>query len=209
MNQELIDLLKQGVTVWNSQRPRLAAPPEIRAEYEQYARRIAEAEAVEPYGYEYPNVLNYEDFLLSRGGGVDLRRAELRGMDLRGYDLSYCTLVRAQMGGADLRGANLHKCSLVDANISGADLRGAQIQHANLTNAMVCDALLEPASYEAMRAKGGRSRYMRGFFFAGRPSLSLDEWGAILDEYHRRCAYCGDSYELMDHFVLRSKGGQV
>lgn len=43
--------------------------------------------------------------------------------------------------------------------------------------------------------------------FTGLPSLSLDEWGAIVQFCQKRCAYCGGPYEVIDHFLPLSQGG--
>jgi len=58
-------------------------------------------------------------------------RADLRGTDLRGANLSV-----ADLRGTDLRGANL----------SGADLRGTDLRGANLYGAILCGADLRGAN---------------------------------------------------------------
>ena len=60
-------------------------------------------------------------------GGV---RANLRGANLRGADLSWANLTGANLSwanltGANLSGANLSGAYLIGANLSGADLTGA------------------------------------------------------------------------------------
>ena len=64
------------------------------------------------------------------GKHADLRRADLRGADLR-----YAYLKRADLRGADLRGANLHGADLRGADLYGTNLRGANLLHADLKGA--------------------------------------------------------------------------
>ena len=63
---------------------------------------------------------------------ADLRGVDLRGADLRGINLSGAILRRADLGEASLRGADLREANMQGANLSWADLRGANLAGARL-----------------------------------------------------------------------------
>ncbi len=125
-NQEQLDLLKQGVEVWNQWRQR------------------------------YPMILidlNRADLFKAHLSGANLRGAFMRGTDLRGtslqetdleganllgVDLSYAfaegvNLKRVNLKGANLRKANLRGVDLREADLQGADLQGTDLNRANLS----------------------------------------------------------------------------
>lgn len=72
-----------------------------------------------------------------RGDTPGLSRAGLRGLDLRGFDLS-----QADLQGADLRGTNLS-----EANLSGAHLEEANLFKAVLDGAELAGAFLYRAQF--------------------------------------------------------------
>ena len=79
----------------------------------------------------------HKAWLRGKAGG---KRADLRGVDLRGVDLRGANLYRADLRGtnlceADLHRANLRGADLHRANLYGADLRGANLYGANLREA--------------------------------------------------------------------------
>ena len=59
--------------------------------------------------------------------GANLSDADLRGANLFGANLSDADLRGADLSCADLRGANLFGANLSDANLRGADLSGASM----------------------------------------------------------------------------------
>lgn len=152
-----LDLLKQGRTVWNSQRPRPPQEtPEWRTKYQQYCQSMAASEAAEPYGYDNYRVLSFEDYLNRYWEGVDLVGAELQGMDLRGYDLSQCNLKEGQFQDADVRDTNCSSASLRRADLTGADLRGANLTHASLAWTNLTSADLRGANLTSALLTGTR-----------------------------------------------------
>ena len=62
----------------------------------------------------------------------DLSRADLRGLDLSGFNLS-----RADLQGANLRGTNLSRANLAGANLQEANLFKAVLDGADLTGAFL------------------------------------------------------------------------
>jgi hypothetical protein len=64
---------------------------------------------------------------LVRGGGPDLRNADLMGRDLRRTRLGGASLRGAYLIGADLRGVDLGTADLLGADLRATDLRGADL----------------------------------------------------------------------------------
>ena len=64
---------------------------------------------------------------VARGGGADLRNADLMGRDLRTTDLRGASLRGAYLIGADLRGADLGPADLLGADLRATDVRGADL----------------------------------------------------------------------------------
>ena len=86
---------------------------------------------------------------------ADLRGANLSDADLPGADLSCANLRGADLSGADLscanlRGANLFGANLSDADLPGADLSGANLSDADLSGANLRNANLSGASMDQM-----------------------------------------------------------
>ena len=73
-----------------------------------------------------------------RGLEYDFYQLDLRGADLAGVDLSFVKLV-----GCDLRGAGLRGSLLVEADLRGASLTGADLSGADLTGACLSRSRLE------------------------------------------------------------------
>ena len=76
---------------------------------------------------------------------ADLRGANLSDADLPGADLSCANLRGADLSGADLSCANLRGANLFGANLSDADLPGADLSGANLSDADLRGANLRGA----------------------------------------------------------------
>lgn len=70
--------------------------------------------------------------------GIDLTDTKLSGLDLRDSDLSGAILMNTNLRKTDFRGANLQ-----GANLYRADLRGAKLQEANLDQANLREAKID------------------------------------------------------------------
>lgn len=68
---------------------------------------------------------------------ADLKDIDLAGFNLRGTDFSYADLGNARLQGANLRGADLSYADLEYANLTDADLRGALLLGTNLRSALL------------------------------------------------------------------------
>lgn len=76
---------------------------------------------------------------------ITFQKADLRGADLAGVDLSKTEFSFADLRDADLRGANLSLASLSFADLSGADLGGAILRKTYLAEARVTAEQLQKA----------------------------------------------------------------
>jgi hypothetical protein len=100
-----IDILYQGVEVWNAWRQK---NPDIQPDLREANLRL---------GYIFSGNFVDRDF-----AGANFSGADFRGANLSGRDFS-----KANFSGADLREANLQWAILSETNFSGADLRGCSI----------------------------------------------------------------------------------
>jgi uncharacterized protein YjbI with pentapeptide repeats len=115
VNPEHLDLLRQGVDVWNAWRAKeLSVRPDLNE------ADLSEANLVEA---------NLSEATLFR---ADLSKANLSGANLSGGNLAEASLSGANLDTANLSGANLKGAVLDRANFSGADLRGANLDGASL-----------------------------------------------------------------------------
>ncbi len=119
-NQEHLDIMRQGIKVWNAWRDKnLNIMPDLR-----YADLR--------YGVLVHADLRYTDLrgaVLMHASLVDadLVDADLRYADLRGVNLHYANLSQTDLREADLREADFARVSLFRAKLSRADLREARL----------------------------------------------------------------------------------
>lgn len=90
----------------------------------------------------------HKAWLRGKAGGkrADLRGVDLRGVDLRGANLHKADLRGANLYRADLRGTNLCEANLHRANLRGADLHRADLYGADLRGANLYGANLREAN---------------------------------------------------------------
>ncbi len=127
-NQEHLDILKQGVEVWNKWRtehPDLT--PDLRN------ARLGSADL---------SGSNLTQALLM---GANLREANLSRADLSGAMLIAANLREANLSRADLSGANLTQAFLIEAHLSGAKLNQAYLIGADFSGANLSEAFLHAA----------------------------------------------------------------
>jgi uncharacterized protein YjbI with pentapeptide repeats len=136
-NTEHLEILKQGVDVWNRWRE---DNPDI-----------------------IPD-LNNADLRGFKLDGADLRRANLREAKLCGMtfsktifswaDLSGADVSKANFSGADLWMTDFIGANLVGANLSGVDLQGVQFTNADLRKANFCEASLRWVHFDGTYLEG-------------------------------------------------------
>ena len=127
-NQEHVDILKQGVEVWNKWRK------------EHLSEQLDLSDT--DFSYALLGGVNLSGVNLS---GADLSGATLRFADLSHTNLYHTSLRLANLNGANLIDANLRLANLNDANLNGASLRLANLNGANLNGASLLQTNLTHA----------------------------------------------------------------
>ena len=127
-NEEHLNILKQGVRVWNKWRKE---HPEIRADLSGANLHRANLRRADLDGANLSRAdLNGADLMGAFLFQADLREAELREAELRGVELIEADLSRAHLGEVNLIRAKLSGANLNEANLSAADLREADLREA-------------------------------------------------------------------------------
>lgn len=119
-NAEHVEILKQGVEIWNV----------WRKDHEDIRPDLSEA------------VLRYASLI-----NANLRNSDLRSAKLDESDLSGANLGEADLSGAGLSEVNLCEANLVKANLSEANLADANFRCASLTGALLTKAYLACADF--------------------------------------------------------------
>jgi uncharacterized protein YjbI with pentapeptide repeats len=131
-NPEHLELLRQGVDIWNGWR----------------AAQLEHLEDGQP-AYVYPDLSSVDLSGANLGGAnlsvADLSEANLRDARLIRADLSSAVLRRANLCGAKLLASNLRGATLPQANLSGAELSGVDLVGADLVGANLRGAHLMEA----------------------------------------------------------------
>jgi uncharacterized protein YjbI with pentapeptide repeats len=151
-NQQHIDILKQGVEIWNEWR-------------KQNSRKNVDLSDADLSGHNL-NEANFEGVNLSRAKliGTNLVQAHLNSTKLYEADLSMADLTKANLRKAILMGANLRKANLTGAsflgaifddctsfrgaNLSEADLRETNLMYVDLSNALLREAKLSRVDFK-------------------------------------------------------------
>lgn len=126
--QEQIDLLKQGVDVWNAWRENNPAV-------------VIDLSDTDLGGFDLSGVIfRYADLSAAYLCNTiliesDLSNATLVGATLRSAKLSYANLSDADLSDADIIGSHLAESKLIKANLTGSKIIGADLTSADLTNA--------------------------------------------------------------------------
>ncbi len=124
-NQVHLDILLQGVTVWNhwrEQNPEIS-PDLSRANLAGMVLPGANLAGANLQGANLrETIFENANFL-----GADLRGGNLQGAELRKADLSEANLNRANLRRADLRDANLMEASMAGAELGQAKLQGVML----------------------------------------------------------------------------------
>jgi len=137
-NHEQVEILKQGVHVWNQWRTENRG-----SQVDLFGAELSGADLKQAN-------LSGADLRQANLWKADLWKADLSEADLGGASLMGASLSRAQLGGAHLMGAHLMGADLSgadlrEADLSGADLREANLNETDLTGAMLMGANLKRA----------------------------------------------------------------
>ncbi|WP_414528256.1 pentapeptide repeat-containing protein [Nodularia chucula] len=86
--------------------------------------------------------------------GVDLEKADLRGVNLSNANLNDADLTQANLSNAKLSGANLTDADLKEANLTRANLRNANFTSADLEDAILTNADVNGANFTGADIEG-------------------------------------------------------
>ena len=166
-DQQLLDLLRRGISVWNSWREEHPAIPlDLRGAHLYGAHlsganlREADLSGAHLYGANLREAdlrganLRKADLKEAHLRGAHLRGAHLSKVDLSGFDLSNTNLGGANLWGADLRGADLRGADLSGADLSKVDLSGLDLSNTNLRGANLRGANLRGAGLSKVDLSG-------------------------------------------------------
>ena len=152
-NSEHLELLQQGVEVWNAWRAKDRSVPDL------FSANLDGANLSEANLRGTKLSLAY----LVRAGlsGASLNGAYLDGAHLSEANLSDANLSEANLSGAKLSGARLDgaylvRADLFRANLEGADLSGANLEGADLSGAHLSGANLSEANLSGANLSGAR-----------------------------------------------------
>src|SRR3989442_7719611 len=139
-NPEHLDILKQGVEVWNRWR---VANPHIKPDLHDADLAGANLSRAGLIGAD----LAGSSLTGAHLAGAFLLRATLYGATFARADLTKAFLYGAFLFNATLVGATLTKATLTEANLTGATLAGANLTKAILTKATLAQADLRQADF--------------------------------------------------------------
>ena len=145
-NQEQVEILKQGVDVWNKWRARNPG-----FQIDLFGAELGGADLRQAD-------LNGADLRQANLWKADLWDADLSEADLSGASLMGTSLSRAQLGGAHLYGAHLMGANLRDADLREADLSEADLREADLSAADLSGAVLMGANLKRANLSGADLR---------------------------------------------------
>ncbi|MET0647109.1 MAG: pentapeptide repeat-containing protein [Pyrinomonadaceae bacterium] len=180
--QEHLDILSQGVDVWNSwRRENAQVRPDLSgAGLSQAKLRHADLHGADLNGTDFREAdlrqANLREANLSKAnlGDANLMWADFRKANLTQADLSGVSLREASLSEADLREADLRRADLQETDLNKADLRGADLRHAYLYEADLRHADLRGAHLV--------EAYLHGASLIGANLGEADLTGANLNE---------------------------
>lgn len=176
-NQEHIDLLKQGSTLWNKWRD---DNPDIRPDFSRATFTSTNLNEANLTGANFHKAtLSEIDFKLARLSYADLSEADLSGADLRYANLTKADLSEVNLTGANLAGANLSRTDLTQANLSQANFSQANLSGADLFHADLSHANLNYADLSNTSLIGTN---LRGATLTDCMIYGLTSWDVLLEE---------------------------
>jgi Pentapeptide repeats (8 copies) len=175
-NQEHLEILMQGVEVWNQWRGEHA---HIRPDFSKASLRGADLAEINLRGANLISVsLSRANLIKADLTGADFFRADLRGTNLSDVDLSGADLSAADLSDADLSDALLFEANFSRANLSGTSLRGANLQRAtlvetNLTGTDLTQCSVFGISVWSVELKGAKQNNLV-ITPEGEPTITVD-----------------------------------
>ena len=128
-NPEHVEILKQGVEVWNKWRkenPLITPNLNHHKHIDAYGKGIAKLSGINLCDASVVDINFIEaDLTNAKLIGADLRMANLKYADLRYSDLSMANLMRARLKGAKLNNTMLYGTNFISSSVRDADFSGA------------------------------------------------------------------------------------
>lgn len=166
-NQEHLDILKQGVEVWNKWRrehpeiePDLngidfdevitALPTYMEAQNINFDELDLEYNFFSAIHNRTVNNLRFSALVENREDGFDLVGIDLHGANLRGCSITDLQLSNVDLSHSDLRSADLRSTFLLETDLSEATLTKANLQDAFFYKASFREARIDQAELRAM-----------------------------------------------------------
>jgi uncharacterized protein YjbI with pentapeptide repeats len=151
-NQEHLDILRQGVEIWNQWRKENPSIGVDLREANLTGVNLTEADLkwINFQGADLSKA-NLRDANLTLGR---LTSANLEGASLTGAILHMAILSKANLQSASLFRASLNGANLLEANLSGADLMNASLVNTNLQKANVSDCRVYGISVWEVQLQG-------------------------------------------------------
>ena len=187
-NQEHLDLLRQGVKVWNEWRAKEPSIPPDLSKADLSSANLVEA------NLSQANLVEANLVLANLGMAdlsiANLAAAQFRGANLQGANLTKADLSRAHFGGADLRAsnlvaaslsgtlmyeANLNWANLSGANLSGVHLAGTTLVGTNLVDATLIDCLIYGISAWDVKLSEGTKQQGLIITRVNEPAITVDD----------------------------------
>jgi len=142
--QQHLERLKQGVSVWNRWR---SDHPEVTPRFPRLSVLPKDLRGVDFHGMDLHgvNFLNCDctnaNFERARLTSTSFWGVTLKGANLMEARLDYAHFQKADLSGADLRGADLTSAFLHDVNLTGATLTGCRIYGVSVWDVTLQDTL--------------------------------------------------------------------
>jgi len=148
-NQEHLDILKQGVEVWNKWRrehPRIK--PDLSG---------ADLSRAILYGANFSKAdLSYTDISEAYLGYANFNGAILTGAEISGTDLMHSSFLNANLSEASLSGADLFGANLSGTKLSVANLSGASLLRTNLRGSILTGCSIYGISVWSVQLEGAK-----------------------------------------------------
>ncbi|UCF93568.1 MAG: pentapeptide repeat-containing protein [Desulfobacterales bacterium] len=131
-NQKHVDIISQGVEVWNKWREE---NPEIRPDLFEWS---PDADNYDNCNFSNADLRNvgFEEIWLC---GSDFSGADLRNADFFDANVAECDFTNANLAGASFMGADLSYADLSGANLTGVNFEGANLIDTCFENATIVD----------------------------------------------------------------------
>ncbi len=148
-NQGHLDILKQGVVVWNKWRQE---HPRIKPDLSN-----ADLSRAVLHGANFSKTdLSYTDLSEAYLNYVNFNGATLIGAEISGADLSHSSFLNANLSKASLSAADLFAVDLSDADLSDANLSGASLLRTNLRRSILTRCSIYGISVWSVQLEGAK-----------------------------------------------------